>query len=166
MKLWFTACVMAFLLLVVLGAGCTGKQVIPPTPTPTLTPATTQTTGRTPVITVPTPNPIEPRPTDVVPNGWTTSLSVSRNPSTYAPDIFVIYNGGTGQSALQQLEIFVIHPDGSVQTETVVRPENGSIATQTTIQIPQTVNEQVRVQVIAMYNGITYSVYDEIVPPA
>jgi hypothetical protein len=151
-----------------LGAGCAGKPgVTTPTPAPTPTPATTQTTLQTPAPVVPTTvNPIQPQPTDIPPNGWTTSLSVSRNPSSYAPDIFVIYNGGTGQGALQQLEIFVIHPDGSVQTETVTRPENGSISTQTTVRIPQTVNEQVRVQVIAMYAGVEYSVYDQIVGPA
>jgi hypothetical protein len=167
MKPWLVGCTIAILFLLALGAGCAGKPGIPPTPTPTLTPATTQTTERTPVTIVPTTvNPIEPQPTDVVPNGLTTSLTVSRKPSTYAPDIFVIYNGGTGQGALQQLEIFVTHPDGSFQTETVLRPEGGSIPTQTTVRIPQTVNEQVRVQVIAMYGGIEYSVYDQVVPPA
>jgi hypothetical protein len=165
MKPWLVGCTIAFLLLMMLGAGCAGKpgEV---TPTPTTAPVTTQTTERTPVVTIPTVNPIEPQPTDVVPNGVTTSLSVSRNPSSYAPDIFVIYNGGTGQGALQQLQVIVTHPDGSFQTETVTRPENGSISTQTTIRIPQTVNEEVRVQVIAMYGGIEYSVYDQLVGPA
>jgi hypothetical protein len=165
MKPWLVGCTIAFLLLMMLGAGCAGKPgETTPTPTATTAPVTTQTTDRTPV--VPTVNPIEPQPTDVVPNGVTTSISVSRNPSSYAPDIFVIYNGGTGQGALQQLQVIVTHPDGSFQTETVTRPENGSISTQTTIRIPQTVNEQVRVQVIAMYGGIEYSVYDQLVGPA
>jgi hypothetical protein len=168
MKPWLVGCTIAILFLLALGAGCAGKPgVTTPTPTPTLTPSTIQTTERTPVITVPTTvNPIEPQPTDFVPNGWTTSLTVSRKPSSYQPDIIVIYNGGTGQGALQQLEVIVTHPDGSVQTETVTRPENGSISTQTTVVIPQTVNEQVRVQVKAMYGGIVYSVYDQVVPPA
>ena len=165
MKPWLVVCTIAFLFLLMLGAGCAGKPG-ETTPTPTATTAPATTTDRTPVVTVPTPNPIEPQPTDVVPNGLTTSLTVSRNPSGYAPDIFVIYNGGTGQGALQQLQVIVTHPDGSFETETVTRPENGSISTQTTIRIPQTVNEEVRVQVIAMYGGVEYSVYDQIVGPA
>jgi hypothetical protein len=111
-------------------------------------------------------NPVQPQPTDLVPNAWTTILTVSRNPSSYQPDIIVIYGGGTGQYILQQLEVIVTHPDGSVQTETVARPETGTIPVQTTITVPQTVNEQVRVQVIAMYSGIEYSVYDDLVGPA
>ncbi len=164
MKPWIVGGVIACMLLV-LGAGCAGTPPVTTTPTPT--PATTQTTVPTIVTTVETTvNPIEPQPTDVVPNGLTTSLTVSRNPSSYAPDIFVIYNGGTGQGALQQLQVIVTHSDGSFETETVTRPETGSISTQTTIRIPQTVNEQVRVQVTAMYGGVEYSVYDQIVPPA
>jgi hypothetical protein len=164
-------CIIAFVLLVVLGAGCLGKppaSLTPtPTPTPTATSVTTETTVQTPVTPVPTTvNPMEPQPTDFVPNGLTTSITVSRNPSTYQPSIIVVYNGGTGQGALQQLEVIVTHPDGSVQTDMIVRPPDGSIHTQTTITIPQSVNEQVRVQVIATYAGVGYSVYDQLVGPA
>jgi hypothetical protein len=164
MKPWVVGCAIAFMLMLVIGAGCTGKPGVTPTPAPT--PATTQTVERTPVVTLPTVNPMEPQPTEVVPNGWTTILTVSRNPSSYQPDIIVIYGGGTGQYVLQQLKIFVTHPDGSVQTRIIQRTPEGSIPTQATAVVPQTVNEQVRVQVIAMYSGIEYSVYDQVVPPA
>lgn len=136
-----------------------------PNPTPTPIPVTTQTTVQTSVTMVPTTiNPMEPQPTVTPPNGWTTILTVSRNPSSYQPDIIVTYGGGTGQHVLQQLEIIVTHPDGSVQTETITRPENGSIPVQVSVNIPQSANEPVRVQVIATYNGIEYSVYDELLP--
>jgi hypothetical protein len=117
-------------------------------------------------MTTPTVNPMEPQPTQVVPNGWTTILTVSRNPSSYQPDIIVIYGGGTGQYVLQQLKVFVTHPDGSVQTRIAVRPPGETIPTQTTLNVPQSVNEPVRVQVLAMYSGIEYSVYDQIMQPA
>ena len=164
MKLWLLGCSIAFILMAVLGSGCAGKPVATPTPTPT--PVTAETTVSTPVTTVPTMvNSMEPQPTVIPPNGWTTILTVSRNPSTYQPDIIVIYGGGTGQYVLQQLEIIVTHPDGSVQTEMIVRPPGGSIPSQATAIIPQSQNEPVRVQVIAMYSGIEYSVYDQVVPP-
>ena len=170
MKPWLIGCATAFVLLVVLGAGCLGKppaSLTPtPAPTPTATSVTTETTVQAPVTPVPTTvNPMEPSPTDFVPNGWTTIITVSRNPSSYQPNIIVVYGGGTGQYLLQQLKVFVTHPDGTVQTQTVTRPANGSIPAQTTITVPQSVNEQVRVQVIATYSGIDYSVYDQVEPP-
>jgi hypothetical protein len=165
MKPWLTGGILAFILLLVLGAGCTGTPGTPPTPTPTPAPVTTQTTLMTPVITTPAVDPMEPQPTQVVPNGWTTILTVSRNPSTYQPDIIVIYGGGTGQYVLQELKVLVTHPDGSVQTRIAVRPPGESISAQTTMTVPQSVNEPVRVQVLAMYSGIVYSVYDQVMQP-
>jgi len=163
MKPWAAVCIIAFILLLVLGAGCAGTPG--PTPTPTPTPATTVTTVATPVTTIPTTmNPMEPQPTVTSPNNFTTILTVSRNPSSYQPDIIVIYGGGKGQYVLEQLEIIVTHPDGSVQTQTIARPESGSIPVQATAVIHQSVNEPVRVQIIARYNGIDYSVYDQVEP--
>jgi hypothetical protein len=165
MKLWLVGFAFTFMFLLVLGSGCAGTKGPAPTPTPTPTPATTQTTVATSVTTVPTTtNPLEPQPTVTPPNGWTTILTVSRNPSSYQPDLIVTYGGGTGQYILQQLEIIVTHPDGGVQTRTIARPENGSIPVQATAVISQTVNEPVRVQIIARYNGIDYSVFDEVEP--
>ena len=163
MKHWFVGCTLVLVLLLVFGAGCAGKPPVTPTPTPT---TITTPTERPPVITAPTRiNPMEPQPTDFVPNSWTTILTVSRNPSSYQPDIIVTYGGGTGQYMLQQLQVIVTHPDGSVQTGTVTRSDSETIPAQTQIVVPQTVNEEVRVQVIATYNGTDYSVYDEIMPP-
>jgi len=163
MKPWvILGCSIALVLLMVLGAGCAGTPPVTPTPTP----ATTQTTAQTPVTTIPTTaNPMEPQPTVTPPNSWTTILTVSRNPISYKPNVIVIYGGGTGQLFLQQLEIFVIHPDGRVETETIPRPPDGSIPAQTEAVFPQTVNEPVRVQIIAMYNGIEYPVYDQVLGP-
>ncbi|HVQ00356.1 MAG TPA: hypothetical protein VMT57_02460, partial [Candidatus Thermoplasmatota archaeon] len=117
MKPWLIVSTIAFILLLVLGAGCAGTPS--PAPTPTPTPETTViTTVATPVTTVPTTvNPMEPQPTVTPPNDFTTILTVSRNPSSYQPDIIVTYMGGKGQYVLQQLAIRVTHPDGSVQTK-------------------------------------------------
>lgn len=167
MKLRAAGCIIAFVLLLVLAAGCAGKPPAATTPTPTPTTVTTLTTMATPATTVPpTVDPMEPQPTVTPPNGWTTILTVSRNPSSYQPDIIVTYGGGTGQYILQQLEIIVTHPDGSVQDEVIARPESGSIPAQTRKVISQTTNEPVRVQIIAMYNGIEYSVFDELIGAA
>jgi len=162
MKPWAAVSITGFVLLLAFASGCAGT----PAPTPTPTPVTTVSTMMsTLVTTVPTTaNPMEPQPTVTSPNDFTTILTVSRNPSSYQPDIIVVYMGGKGQYVLQQLEIIVTHPDGSVQTRTITRPENGSIPVQATADIPQTVNEPVRVQVIAKYNGVDYSVYDKVEP--
>jgi len=162
MKPWVAVSIVSFILLLAFASGCAGTQG--PTPTPA-TPATTATTVATPVTTVPTTvNPMEPQPTVTPPNDFTTILTVSRNPSSYQPDIIVTYMGGKGQYVLQQLAIRVTHPDGSVQTKTIARPESGSIPVQATAVISQPVNEPVRIQIIARYNGIDYSVYDEVEP--
>jgi hypothetical protein len=163
MKPWVAVSIVSFILLLAFASGCASSPG-PTTPTPT--PVTTKmTTVATVVTTVPTAvNPIEPQPTVTGPNGLTTILTVSRNPSTYQPTIIVVYGGGTGQYLLQQLEVIVTHPDGSIETDTITRPENGSIPVQATATISQDVNEPVRIKVIARYNGIDYPVYDEIEP--
>jgi hypothetical protein len=156
----------ALLLAVSLAAGCAGTTGGPPTTTPTPTPATTQPTmTSTSVPVTPGVDAMEPQPTVTPPNNWVTIITVARNPSTYQPNIIVTYGGGSGQYVLQELDVIVYHPDGSTQTASLTRPPGGSIPSQSTVTVPQTVNEPVRVQVLSMYSGIQYPEYDQVVPP-
>jgi hypothetical protein len=162
MKQWIQILAIAFIVALAAGAGCAARDGGTPTPAPTLPPETTQAP---PAETTPAVDPMQPGPTVTSPPGLDTIVTVSRNPSTYQPDIIVTYSGGSGNLRLQRLDIRVTRSDGLVKTGEINRPSpSDTIRMGTSVTIEGSRSND-RVEVTAWYSGVAYKIYDAIVPP-
>jgi hypothetical protein len=141
------------------GAGCATAGP-GPTPAPTVVMTTPPTAVETPPTTI--PGPLEPGPTVTVPPYWGVAIDVLRDSNTYTRKITVIYQGGLGQGATQQIDVRVTHEDGTTETKSIIRPESGSIQSGSSVIFTGTNLD--RVEVTATLNGIAYKIYDQLLP--
>jgi hypothetical protein len=154
-------------LVTALGAGCAGTGPGPAqtqTPTQTLAPVVTTpavTTAATPVVTT-VPSSLQPGPTVTVPPNFEIAINVLRDSNTYTRKITVIFQGGKGQFITQEIDVKVTHEDGTTETKSIVRPESGSIPTGSSVIFTGTTQD--RVEVTAMLNGVSYKIYDQLLP--
>jgi hypothetical protein len=56
----------------------------------------------------------------------------------------------------------VTHDDGTTEMKSIVRPESGSIQAGSTVTFTGTTLD--RVEVTAMLNGVSYKIYDQLLP--
>jgi hypothetical protein len=159
---WRIAIIPLLMVLVAaLGAGCAGTGPGPtPIPTPTPEMSTPPTTLETPPTTI--PGSLEPGPTVTVPPNWEIAFDVLRDSNTYTRKITFIFQGGKGQSATQQIDVKVTHEDGTTETKSITRPESGSIQAGSSVIFTGTNLD--RVEVTATLNGISYKIYDQLLP--
>ncbi|MDD1660713.1 MAG: hypothetical protein LUQ62_05870 [Methanomicrobiales archaeon] len=161
MKHWIPILVMALIVALAAGAGCASTNGGATTTVPTTVP---ETPTATPAETTPVTDPMQPGPTVTSPPGLDTSITVSRNPSTYQPDIIVTYGGGSGNLRLQRLDIRVTRSDGVVKTAEITRPSaSDTIRMQTSVRVEGSRGSD-RVEVTAWYSGVAYKIYDAVVP--
>jgi hypothetical protein len=158
---WRTAIIpLCMVLAAALGAGCAGTGPVPtPTPTPTQM-STPPTTVEIPTTVI--PGSLEPGPTVTVPPAWDIAIDVLRDSNTYTRKITVIFQGGKGQSATQQIDVRVTHEDGTGETKSITRPESGSIKAGSSVTFTGTTLD--RVEVTATLNGVSYKIYDRLLP--
>jgi len=157
-----------FLLLMVLasafGAGCAGTGPSQtPTPTATQAPVVTTpaaTTAATPVTTA--PSSLQPGPTVTLPPNFEIAVNVLRDSNTYTRKITIVFQGGKGQFITQEIDVKVTHDDGTTETKSIVRPESGSIAAGSSVTFTGTSLD--RVEVTATLNGVSYRIYDQVLP--
>lgn len=160
---WRIAIIPLLMVLVAaLGAGCagTGPGATPtPTPTPEMsTPATTVVAP--PVTTI--PGSLEPGPTVTVPPNFDIAINVLRDANTYTRKITVIFQGGKGQFITQRIDVKVTHDDGTTEAKSIVPPESGSIQKGSSVIFTGTSLD--RVEVTATLNGVSYKIYDQLLP--
>jgi hypothetical protein len=158
----FAILLLLMVLAAALGAGCAGTGPAPtPTPAPTPVVSTPVTTAGTPAVT-PTPGSLEPGPTVTVPPYWEIAVNVLRDSNTYTRKITVIFQGGLGQGATQRIDVKVTHDDGTTETKSIIRPESGSIPAGSSVTFTGTTND--RIEVTATLNGVSYKIYDKVLP--
>src|SRR5512138_3600659 len=105
MKRWTAFC-LALVIVLVIAAGCTGREPVP-------APATSVPT---PSATAPGPVSVTPEPTDHVPTQYRVELQVDRNTVSIDPSIIVTFRGGNGAALLASLDVIVTRSDGVVKT--------------------------------------------------
>ncbi len=159
---WIKIIAMALVVALAAGAGCASTDRDTTTPTPT---TVVETPTATPAVTTPSTDPMQPGPTVTSPPNQDTIITVSRNPSTYQPNIIVTYAGGSGNLHLQWLDIRVTRSDGAVKTAVITRPgPSDTIRMGTSVTIEGSRGSD-RVEVTAWYSGVAYKIYDALVPP-
>jgi len=150
------------ILIVVAAALAAGCATTPgPTPTPTVPPATT-TPGTTATVPVQTPVDLVPGPTVTVPPAFDVGIDVIRDSNTYSRKITVIFQGGKGQLLTQRVDVTVTHDDGTRESKSITRPENGSIIAGSSVNFTGTYND--RIEVTVTINGVAYKIYDKVLP--
>lgn len=129
-------------------AGCT-SPISPPSPPET--PFPTSTPAQVPDLV--------PEPTDVVPPYQQVYVQVTKNTVSTDPWISVLFAGGAGQSYVVQMTATVIHPDGTIETQSARSPEMG-----TNLMFSGTTKTDRAIVNITYTDGETYTVKDELVP--
>jgi hypothetical protein len=107
--------------------------------------------------TAPVPKSLIPMPTQLIPSGQKLYFQVRKDPVT--TKISVIFAGSAGEGSIKSADIRVTHQDGSIATG-IIQPLKG--VTEITLGGSNVTD---RVEILAqMSNGVTYRVYDELVP--
>jgi hypothetical protein len=122
--------------------------------------STPPTTVETPPVT--TPGSLEPGPTVTVPPVFDIAVQVLRESNTFTRKISVIFQGGKGQFITQEIDVKVTHEDGTTETKSITRPESGSIQAGSTLTFTGTNLD--RVEITATLNGVSYKIYDQLLP--
>jgi hypothetical protein len=131
-----------------MAAGCT-SPLSPPSPE--VTPLPTVTPAQAPDLV--------PEPTDVVPPYQQVYVQVTKNTVSTDPWISVLFAGGPGQSYVVQMIATVIHPDGTIETQSARSPEIG-----TNLLLNGTTKTDRAIVNVTYTDGKTYTVKDELVP--
>jgi hypothetical protein len=143
------------LALLLAAAGCSSPERPVITPNPS--------TLQTPTATVPTPVPstrasTEPGPVDTLPPGWDLSVTVEKG-GMYTRTIIARFDGGKGLLYASRMDVRVTFPDGTVRTESIVKPKMGD-----TIEIlGSTGTDRVEVMML-MASGDSYTIIDQQMP--
>ena len=126
-----------------------------PLPEQTPLPATMPTPVSTPVPT-PTIDPLLPLPTEVMPKNQEVFFRVEKDQVT--AQISVLYQNGPGVNVFKSADVKVTHPDGSVETETLLPSKSMEVFLDGS-------KGNDRIEVIAnLYTGRSYRIKDEILP--
>lgn len=134
-------------------AGAAPSPVNAPLPEETTLPATMPTMTPTPVPTIRV-DPLLTQPTEVMPKNQEVYFRVEKDQVT--AKISVLYQNGPGVNVFKSAEVRVTHPDGSVDTETLVPSKSMEVFLDGS-------KGNDRIEVIAtMYTGLSYRIKDEI----
>lgn len=149
-----------FIFVIILGvllmaAGCSQPEP-PVTPLPTPVPTEVQTQAPTPVPT--TKASTEPGPVDTLPAGWDLSVTVEKG-GMYSRTIITKFDGGKGLMYATQMTVRVTYPDGTVKTDSLIKPKMGD----TLEIIGSTGTDRVEVMML-MASGDTYKIIDKQMP--
>lgn len=136
-------------------AGAGPSPVNTPLPDQTTLPATMPTMTPAPVPTTQV-DPLLPLPTEVMPKNQEVFFRVEKDQVT--AKISVLFQNGPGVNVFKSADVKVTHPDGSVETETLVPSKSMEIFLDGS-------KGNDRIEVIAnLYTGRSYRIKDEILP--
>lgn len=113
----------AFLMLLLLVAGCTQTTTQQATPVPTTeaateVPATTALTTTVPTaVTVATPG-----PTQTLQSNWAVDVQVASNGQAIDPEVILTFRGGKGMNYIPEIDLMLYKEDGTVESDKMVQP--------------------------------------------
>ena len=119
MKKFSLVLVLSLVILLLVFAGCTQAPVTPPA-TATPTPIPPETTA--PITTTQPAGMGTPGPTQTLPPQYSLTFQVTTNGRTTDPLTYVAINGGNGLNFVTDVEVILIKPDGTSQSQTMSQP--------------------------------------------
>ncbi|MFZ1958714.1 MAG: hypothetical protein WB811_07400 [Methanoregula sp.] len=149
----------AFLMLLLLIAGCTQNAAPQATPVPTTEPTTVPVTIATAVPT--TFVPATPGPTDTIQSNWAVSVQVQSNGQSVNPQVIYTFNGGMGQILIPEIDVMLTRSDGTVETGNMTQP----LSVGQTVSLPGTTGNNDRAEVwVITPQGDRVKIVDKYVP--
>ena len=149
----------AFLMLLLLIAGCTQNAAPQATPVPTTEPTTVPVTTATAVPT--TFVPATPGPTDTIQSNWAVSVQVQSNGQSVNPQVIYTFNGGMGQIYIPEIDVMLTRSDGTVEIGNMTQP----LSVGQTVSLPGTTGNNDRAEVwVITPHGDRVKIVDKYVP--
>lgn len=149
----------AFLVLLLIVAGCTQPTAPQATPAPT-----TQPTTEVPVTTataVPLLAPATPGPTETLQSNWAVSVQVQSNGQAINPQVIYTFNGGMGMNLIPKIDVMLTRSDGTVETGNFTQP----MSIGQTVSLPGTTGNNDRAEVwVITPQGDRVKIVDTYVP--
>ena len=150
----------AFLMLLLLVAGCTQPAAQQATPAPT-----TEPTTEVPVTTataVPTTFvPATPGPTETLQSNWVVSVQVQSNGQAINPQVIYTFNGGMGMNLIPEIDVMLTRSDGTVEIGNMTQP----LSVGQTVSLPGTTGNNDRAEVwVVTPQGDRVKIVDKYVP--
>jgi len=112
----------AFLMLLLLVAGCTQTTSQQATPAPTTdvateVPTAAATTAVSTTVTIATPG-----PTQTVASNWAVDVQVASNGQAIDPQVVLTFRGGKGMNVIPEIDLMLYKADGTVESDKMVQP--------------------------------------------
>ena len=112
----------AFLMLLLVVAGCTQPAAQQATPVQTTEP-TTEVPATTAATAVPTTFvPATPGPTETLPSAQAVDVQVASNGMSINPQVILTFRGGKGMNVIPEIDITLTRSDGTVESDKMVQP--------------------------------------------
>ena len=150
----------AFLMLLLLVAGCTQPAAPQATPVPTTAPTTAEPVTTTTVVPT-TIVPATPGPTDTIQSNWAVTVQVQSNGQAINPQVIYTFNGGMGMNLIPEIDVMLIRSDGTVEIGNMTQP----LSIGQTVSLPGTTGNNDRAEVwVITPQGDRVKIVDMYVP--
>jgi len=150
----------AFLMVLLLVAGCTQPAAQQATPAPTTEP-TTEIPVTTATAAPTTFVPATPGPTETLQSNWAVSIQVQSNGQSINPQVIFTFNGGMGMNLIPEIDVMLTRSDGTVEIGNMTQP----LSVGQTVSLPGTTGNNDRAEVWAVTpQGDRVKIVDKYVP--
>jgi ABC-type transport system substrate-binding protein len=150
----------AFLMLLLIVAGCTQPTAPQATPVPTTAPTTAVPVTTTTIVPT-TFVPATPGPTQTLQANWAVTVQVQSNGQAINPQVIYTFNGGMGMNLIPEIDVMLTRSDGTVETGNFTQP----MSIGQTVSLPGTTGNNDRAEVwVITPQGDRVKIVDTYVP--
>lgn len=152
----------AFLMLLLVVAGCTQTTTQQATPAPTAQPTTEVPVTTATATAVPTTLASStPGPIDTLPSAQSVDVQVASNGKSIDPQVILTFRGGKGINVIPEIDITLTRSDGTVESDKMVQP----LYVGKTVSLPGTTSNNDRAEVwVYTTQGDKVKIIDQYVP--
>lgn len=153
----------AFLILLLVVAGCTQPAAQQATPVPTTEVATeAPTVAETTATAAPTTVTLAtPGPTQTLQTNWNVDVQVASNGKAIDPEVILTFRGGKGLNVIPEIDLMLYKEDGTVESDKMVQP----LYVGKTVQLKGSTGNKDRAEVwVVTPQGDRVKVIDQYVP--
>jgi len=153
----------AFLVLLLLVAGCTQTTTQQATPVPTTEVATeAPTAAETTASAAPTTVTLAtPGPTQTLQTNWAVDVQVASNGKAIDPEVILTFRGGKGLNVIPEIDLMLYKEDGTVESDKMVQP----LYVGKTVQLKGSTGNKDRAEVwVVTPQGDRVKIIDQYVP--
>ena len=153
----------AFLMLLLVVAGCTQTTTQQATPAPTAQPTTEvpETTSIATAVPTMVASSSTPGPTETLPSAQAVDVQVASNGKSIDPQVILTFRGGKGINVIPEIDITLTRSDGTVVSDKMVQP----LYVGKTVSLPGSTGNKDRAEVwVYTTQGDKVKIIDQYVP--